>query len=395
MRHRHLASLLLCLLAGGCKLDREPVAAGRDQLVVHAVLNPAPQHQLILLERTLTGRAAIDTTLHYDSLDAVVSRGGIPVSGATVVVVGADGDSAVALEDAVRRTDGRGRGMYRFENVQRDPEPGDTSLHVVPGGRYELHITTADGATVRGTTVVPGAQPVPPATTFVPFDRDEDSVFVWWDDVPQAARYQLRIESPRGPFHLFVDSTEYLIAGGLRNTDVGGLPNVFFPGFVQQVTIGAVDRNFYDYYRTANDPFTGSGLVTHLDGALGVFGSYVMIRSSQLTVIAPDTNELIEGPYHRLSASYAGAPEIVQLYTESASGQTTRLSGNWRNGSTGFPPPGVLGTFDGFHVTLALLRGQSARDTAAVIDAHYVPQTRTIIGTDRATGSAVQFRHAP
>ena len=48
-----------------------------------------------------------------------------------------------------------------------------------------------------------------------------------------------------------------------------------FPGFRQDVLVAAVDSNFYDYYRTNNDPFTGAGIISRLTGGLGLFGSLV------------------------------------------------------------------------------------------------------------------------
>jgi len=157
MRAPMLAAAALLALAG-CTLDEEPTAPGRDQLVVHLVLNPQHLDHVLLLERTLSGRETIDSTLAWDSTDAVVSRGGVPVTGATVVITSETGDSAVAVEDLARRGDGRGAGMYRFRNLVADEQPGDSIVAVVPGARYTLRIETPDGETVRGETVVPTAQ---------------------------------------------------------------------------------------------------------------------------------------------------------------------------------------------------------------------------------------------
>ena len=361
------------LAIAGCTLDEEPTAPGSDQLVVHLVLNPQVQSPVLLLERTLSGRASPDSTLGYDSTDAVVSRGGVPVTGATVVIASEGGDSAVLVEDVVRRGDGKGAGMYRFRNSAADPEPGDTVLRIVPGARYTLRIATLDGKTVHGDTRVPLHAPPILGSTLRPFNRDRDSGVVFWEPVPDAARYSIRIDGGRGPFQVFVDSTEYLIAGSLRNTDAIGLPAVFFPGFVQRLTIGAVDRNFFDYYRSSNDPYTGSGQLSHLDGALGVFGSYVLVHGDRLTVSEDYGDEQYEADYFRAVPflSTPGLPDRFRLYHESTQGATRRFTGNWTGPGAGSPSPGVLAeTADEINFRVVLLRGQSAHDTLTVLELH-------------------------
>lgn len=377
------------LLPGACRQDEEPVGPGRDRVVVHAVLDPAVTQHVLLLERGLSGATAVDTTLSYDSTDAVVSRGAVPVSGARVVVASENGDSAVAIEDLAVRGDGKGAGMYRFWNAAGEPEPGDSAVAIVPGRRYALRIETAAGETVRGETTVPTVQPATPTARFTPFERASDSVFVWWNPVPGAARYALRIESPRGPFRVFVDSAEYLIAGTLRNTSATNLPPVFVPGFVQRVTVGAVDRNYLDWYRSSSDPYTGAGLVSHLEGALGVFGSHVMVSSARLTVTDP-LDDPIEGDWDRVSAPGPTVPDRMRIYIDFVDRGTIRLSGNWARG-TGVPTvlPGLLGDEGTVRTTIALLAGQSARDTLDVMILRH--DANRLTGTMRSTGEQVEF----
>ena len=380
--------LALALLPAACRQDAEPVAPGRDRVVVHAVLDPSVTEHVVLLERSLSGSTGADTTLPYDSTDAVVSRGARPVSGARVVIASATGDSAVLVEDVARRGDGKGAGMYRFWNRAIEPAAADSAIAVVPGGRYELRVTTAEGETVRGTTVVPTVQPAAPAPGFRPFERGGDSIYVWWDPVPGAARYVLRVESPRGPFRLFVDSTEYLVAGSLRNTSAVNLPYVFVPGFVQRVTVGAVDRNFFDWYRSSSDPYTGSGLVSHLDGALGVFGAHVPVTSTRLTVTAP-FRDPIEGDWDRVSAPGATVPDRMRIHIDFIDRGTIWLSGNWARGGGTPVPPGLLGDQGPLRTTIALLAGQSARDTAEVLILRH--EANRLRGTVRSTGQEVEF----
>src|SRR6185503_14289810 len=101
------------------------------------------------------------------------------------------------------------------------------------------------------------------------FNRDRDTVVLNWQPVSRARTYAVRVESPHGPFFLFTDSTHLTLTGALRNLFADDIPRVFVPGFRQQVTITAVDSNFYDYYRTQNDPFTGSGLISRIRGGIG------------------------------------------------------------------------------------------------------------------------------
>ena len=91
------------------------------------------------------------------------------------------------------------------------------------------------------------------------FNRDHDMLIVSVDAVAERASYAVRVESPFGPFFLFTDSTRVRFTGDLRNLFAGDLQRVFIPGFRQDIIVAAVDSNFYDYYRTNNDPFTGAG----------------------------------------------------------------------------------------------------------------------------------------
>jgi hypothetical protein len=62
------------------------VPQGRDQLVVHGILNPSVTEQQILVEHSLTGRVNIPTVDRLDEDDPIRTGGGIPVSGARVTL---------------------------------------------------------------------------------------------------------------------------------------------------------------------------------------------------------------------------------------------------------------------------------------------------------------------
>ena len=179
-----------------------------------------------------------------------------------------------------------------------------------------------------------------------------------------------------------------IIASLLRNTSAVNLPFVFVPGFVQRVTVGAVDRNFFDWYRSSSDPYTGSGLVSHLDGALGVFGAHVPVSSARLTVTAP-LRDPIEGDWDRVSAPAPTVPDRMRIYIDFIDRGTIRLSGNWARGGGVVVPPGLLGDEGPVRTTIALLAGQSARDTAEVLILRH--EANRLRGTLRSTGQQVEF----
>ncbi|MEJ7811184.1 MAG: DUF4249 family protein [Gemmatimonadaceae bacterium] len=387
-----LAALLATAGANGCEFDEQTVAPGDARLAVHAVLNPGAGDQTVLVERTLTGNAQMDDGLRPDPLDPIVSRRGVPVSGARVVVYGPSGDSAVAVEDRTVRADRKGAGVYRFRNAATSPGPGPFAGAFIPilaGAQYRLRVTSPEGDLVTGETTVPQARPVVVPIPQRNFNRDTDSLFLFWERVPLAERYELRFDAPHGAFALYVDSLEYLIAGGVRDPFSEGFPAVFVPGFTEAVTVGAVDRNYFDYYRSANDPFTGHGLISHLDGGFGFFGSYVLLRAGAVQVTAT-VDEAIEGTYARVVGPFS-LPGGLVLYVESHSGVRTQITGNAATGSISQAPPGVIGVLDGqLQIVLALLAGQSIADTVAVLDGRF--DGASITGTVRGSGAPIEYR---
>jgi hypothetical protein len=51
--------------------------------------------------------------------------------------------------------------------------------------------------------------------------------------------------------------------------------DVFRAGRRYVMRVSVTDSNYYDFGRSKNNRFTGRGLINHLDGGLGVFGSLV------------------------------------------------------------------------------------------------------------------------
>jgi hypothetical protein len=353
-----------CLLLAACKFGEVTVPRGESLVVVHAVLNPSYFQQVFLVERALTGSVTIDTMVPFDPADPVRTGRGVPVSNARVVLSD-DTLELVALEDRTP-VNPRGAGVYRLNLT------GRTQLQ--PGQRYTLTVTTAEGEVVRGSTTIPSVAPAPGQIGTFPFDRDLDTLRFDWSPVVGARTYMLFAESPYGAFNLFLDSLQVRIPGSLRNIFAQEIPRVFFPGFQQQVLVAAVDTNYYDYYRSRNDPFTGSGIVNHLEGGVGVVGSVVPIVRRTLSVNATQRAP-IEGHYVRGNTSQAFLGAIT-LYIESPSvnGNPASLSGEWvRQGTS--ERDGFIGTLQGKVVHLALLNQWSANDTVAVINAEWKGDT--------------------
>ncbi|HKG93718.1 MAG TPA: hypothetical protein VKA84_17555 [Gemmatimonadaceae bacterium] len=381
----------MAMLAVACdRTDESTVGPGRGEgIAVHAVLDPGLIDQMILVERLLTGTEEVQTNTPFDSLDAVRSGGGVPLAGARVVVYREDtGDSAVAVEGL--RSDGRGAGMYRIRNEELAGASGQgdpAALSLLPGVRYRLRVAAADGRVATGTTLIPANRVATRQVTTREFNRDRDSIFIFWEPAEGAARYAVRVESPRGPVINFVDSLEYLISGALRDASESPFRRVFLPGFQQSVTVAAVDANFYDYYRSRNNPYSGRGLVSRLEGALGVFGSMTVFQEHLLQVSA-DSTDAAEGLFRRVGNV---GPVRFRLYVDERPAPARTLLSGFHFGTPGTTGlPGLLGEDVGGRLTLALLREQSASDTAMTIDARFEGSDR-IIGTIRGSGQRVEF----
>jgi hypothetical protein len=260
-----------------------------------------------------------------------------------------------------------------------------------PGARYVLQVRTPDGTVVTGSTVVPNVPAFVPGSRFTPFDRDTDSLRLVWGNVGAARSYLLRIESPFGPFLLFSDSTHLTLHGDLRNYFAASLERAFIPGFRQRVDLAAVDTNYYDYYRSRNDPFTGSGIINKLDGGIGLFGSAVSINASTLDVTQGSREPAFEGTYDVVATPALPRPvaDVLRVYVET-SGEPAALSG-WftRNRNSGVLE-GMVGSRTNGRVVLEFLENQSAVDTVAVFSGEQVGDS--LVGTYVGVTGRVVFR---
>lgn len=336
----------------GCEFAEVEVAPPAPLIVVHAVLNPDAAEQVVLVEASLTGRIGINDARDFNPLDPIRTAGGEPIAGAEVRL--ATGADTIGVRATETRIGTRGTGRYAVPRA---------SLAIVPGQRYRLRVRTSDGRVATGETLVPGAPPgwspgggAVPRTTFA---RDSDSLRLTWPAVIGARTYAVRVETPYGPWALFSDSTRVTLDGTLRNFLAPGLPNVWYPGFRQITTVLAVDRNFYDYNRSGNDPFGGTGLISSVQGGIGLFGSLLELRRQEVTVTQRDRATL-DAAWSGVNAG--GAPVVLDLWVEDPGPRFSSVSGRVRT-----PEQFVVGTLaaDGT-LRLATLRSTSSADTAGL-----------------------------
>lgn len=370
-----------------CDIGTVNVPPTTPGVVVHAVLNPSAASQVVLLERTLTGTITIPDTGINRGADPIVSDGGIPISGATVEIIDSTGKAVRGIEDATVNPSHQGLGVYRVQI------PGPS---LVLGAVYRLHVRTPQGEEVVASTRIPKPAVRSSGGLTRTFNVDHDVSNPQWQAVPGASSYMIRVETPFSPFLAFTDSTRFQFTGQLRNLFSEDLQRVFQPGFRQDILIGAVDSNFYDYYRTGNDPFTGSGIINRVVGGIGMFGSLVTISSGTFTVTADQTPP--EGRY-RFVPVFASAPAPLAsqlvLYIESRAARADlpdALTGRYTVTASS-RTDAFIGTLLGNSITLALLDGQASGDTADVITGEI--HGDTIVATARSTTAPITYVRIP
>ena len=385
MSSRHVLPVALVALLGACELEKVGIPRTESRVSMHSVLSASAPTQVVLLERTRNGSVSIIAP-PFDLGDPIVTDEGIADTGATVSLTTPAGQTLVAREDRVVRGDGKGGGIYRFAI------PGPS---LVRGGTYRLTVLTANGETLTAETSVPDGDPAYAPTQRI-FDRVQDTVILDWPATPGARSYFVRIETPFGPMSFFTDSTRVRLTGALRNLNLQALPRVFFPGFPQAVTVSAVDSNFYDWYRTNNDPFSGRGLISRVIGGFGVFGSLVRLRFEDFEVTAPQV-EPEAGTFRIVPEQFTSTlVPTLELYVESRAArddQADALSGRYHKrpviGQTGCLTCGLLGMAKDGRIELAMLRDWYAQDTVDV----FLGEIRgdTLVGSYRIAGGLLRY----
>lgn len=338
----------------GCALEKVAIPPSTPSVVVHAVLNPSAPEQIVYLERTLTGSDRVHNS-PFNPDDPIETGGGVPVDNALVEIIDSSGTVTTGNENFVQGATVNGPGVYHI------PILGPT-LRL--GERYKLHVHTIEGEDLTAFTRIPLPEVTSTGGLTRTLNRDHDTLNIAWNAALKTRAYAMRVESPFGPFFLFTDSLHVRLTGDLRNLFASELQHVLIPGFHQDILVAAVDSNFFDYYRTNNDPFTGAGIISRVNGGLGLFGSLVTLTNGTLTVVA-DQTQLVEGRY-RAQPPVLDSTASLNLYIESPavrSDAPAALSGRYF--STGPNPraDGVIGTQLGSQVTLAFLANQLASDT--------------------------------
>jgi hypothetical protein len=342
-------------IVASCQIGEVTIPPSVPSIVVHAVLNSSAVSQVVLLEQTLAGVVTVPDT-NFNSNDPIASAGGLPISGATVDILDSTGRAFHGVEDRITSNNvTRGTGVYRV------PLAGGA---LVLGTRYQLRILTPDGKQATAFTRVPRADVRSTGALTQTMNRDHNALNVTWTPANSTRTYAVRIETPYGPYFLFSDSTRLRFSGNMRNLFADELQHVFIPGFTQDILVAAADSNYYDYYRTNNDPFTGSGIINRIDGGIGLFGSLVTMTSGTVTVTA-DRTGAPEGRYRYLPLQSTGlAPFTLDmtLYVESPAAQTglpIALSGRYTTTTSG-RVDGVLGQMQDGVITLGLLNNQQS-----------------------------------
>lgn len=295
--------LVAAVALGACSLEEVTIPLGERIIVVQAVLtlDPDAVAQYVLVEWSVTGTAAIP---NQDSLRGP-PRPPLPISGADVIVTRDDGDSIRLLEipDTL--------GVYKISW-------GDMVGFLQPGREYRLRVRVPDGREVRGRARMPAA---PVVTGLLPegaaFNRDRDTLRIAWSGA-QGSKGVFTQVRPRDVTRwvrmvLFTDSTHFVIPGLLAfPLPSDSLPaSVWIAGTRETFTVAAMDTNFFDFFRTGNDPFTGSGFLNRLQGGMGVFGA--MAPVSRTYSVVADLDHPWEGRYELYSGSGAG-PDTLTLY---------------------------------------------------------------------------------
>ena len=256
-------------------------------MVVQGVmtLDSTAAAQYIVVERSLIGTIDVPD---QDSMRAP-PRPPLPISNARVVVTRDDGDSVVFAEipDTL--------GVYQLDSAVARP-------FFQAGRVYSLRVAAPDGRVATGRMRMPS----PPVVSGVPadgatFNRDRDTLHVSWSGggATKGVFVQVRPRDVerRLTLFFFTDSVNFRMAGdiGLPFTSEDHPPSVWIAGTRQTFTVSAVDSNMFDFTRSGNEPFTGSGFINTMTGALGVFGGVAPVN--RIYEVTGDVDHPWEGRY--------------------------------------------------------------------------------------------------
>jgi hypothetical protein len=237
VKHRH--ALVVTVLAAACSFPETPVPQQAHPVVIHAVLDPSQLIQVV---------------------DVGVADGGSVADlgrffGASVTLTGPDGVVTRAKEDTlfVGYSLGYSDPSTRISRPRFLFQLSEANGGLQRGGQYTLRIISA-ADTIVGTTTIPSA-PLDSTSPATVLDRSKDTVSLNWDLVSDAAGYQVQIFTGATHAHTLhytaMAKPPLSYAGNASYAD----EKLFPPGDSIQVVVLAVDRNYYDFYRTVAGPF--------------------------------------------------------------------------------------------------------------------------------------------
>lgn len=252
-------ALYAAVVAAAACVEQTPFTPNAKVVVVHAVLDVALRNQYVVVQ---SSEGTIRTQRE--------------VTGATVSITTPAGRQLLADEVKDSTYFGTISGVPRTTTVYRI-SLDRYGAALFAGQTYSLRVVLPDGREVSGTTTIP---PVTPsfAEKADTIDGVAGSLNLSWPRVAGVKAYELFVSPGRATQGLFIDTSVVLTA----QSRLDGAP--MFGVVPRTLVINAVDDNYYDYLRRASDPFTASGLITRLEGAVGVFGSMVPVLRRTVVV---------------------------------------------------------------------------------------------------------------
>jgi hypothetical protein len=340
-----LASCVIAAPLIACDLSEVEIPQGEPMVVVQAVMRPDRDRQYVVVEGTFTG------DVDYESnVDAIVPLEGAPktpIEDALVTVANLDipGDSCgspVLFTDR-SPTGSVSPGVYWAPSACPTMQAGD---------RVELMVITPDSQTITGVARIPGmtgaslwyqGDSLPFGTdSMTTFNRDRDTISVRVEavvgrllqiDVLRSGELDMHIGEDLVPSSkLFADTTAVTLPGDLVDVfSRGDGDDVFRPGRTYSLSVALSDTNYYDFARSANNPYTGHGFINRLTGGVGVFGSLVA-TATPLKVIG-DLDDEREGIY-RLEGQMQGVDidatlTLYMVRSEEDAEFSAFLDGDW------------------------------------------------------------------
>ena len=281
--------LVLPVIAAACDLKPVEIPLGDPVVVVHGVMRPDREYQFIVVEQSFSG--TVDHRYGHGETIPTEGPPRLPIENAVVTVTNLD-DPADTCGNPVRfEQHSDSPDITPFPGVYWSPRNCPT---LRAGNRLAMYVETPSGDVVTGTTTLPGMREATlnalgeyydfGLDTVIGFNRDRDILRVSVD--PVSGRL-LQIEIMRiGDLDimsgvdvwpgakLLADTMQVAVPGDL--VDASGLSegdDVFRAGRRYLMWVSVTDSNYYDFSRSRNNKYTGRGLINHLEGGFGVFGS--------------------------------------------------------------------------------------------------------------------------